>query len=639
MKPTWEKPKTSRIYLHTPHSDKILMLQPDFKVTALNLDFVQRHTRQDACGVHLLTGKAEPDALDYRTTVWDAPTGGRPIYTVRNTDPENGCAVSMTALAEPDACIYVRVTVRNDTNAAVDGSVGLLPRSVKNNDHYLTGLWDTGYESYLPNWKQWLLQRADRMSAVTPDTARADSGTGTLKILSSDGFSSCRWISREEQPKRFSAQDYFACDYTLPAGKEIRLDFAFMPHVGQNQTKSFDDAYTEMCAYWDAIQARVTLLPKTDAPRILDLYRQNVTQCLQMIQTYTDKGQPTGPIARQGDVGRYIWIWEAAHLLIPLDRLGFSDYTTDVYKTFCSWLCMEGENAGTLTYRFVVWDNMESALIWGISEHLRYVNDPEQFTYFRPYLIAMLRHINMKRSSVTKSPYPGLYPMGKASDWGEIGQHWTFTDAVQVHGIESYVKACEQYGSSDLEYVRSSYEDYRSAVVNVMNRLYAGHENDASFMLPHIAGLSFEESYNHCYYTDGAPYLCMLGIMDPKSRMFEQMEAFYNENGLFDHGLCGRLTNATDFGVGAYGDCYYTGVAELIWLYPWMVRGEWGKADRTTAALLNYNVTTEYVVSERYCSFDPWYTPWQPNGSGSGRIVMYLLDYFDNRAKAFGEDK
>ena len=122
--------------------------------------------------------------------------------------------------------------------------------------------------------------------------------------------------------------------------------------------------------------------------------------------------------------------------------------------------------------------------------------------------------------------------------------------------------------------------------------------------------------------------------MDPCSRMFEQMEAFYRKNGLFEHNLAGRITNATDFGVYAYGDCYYTGIAEICWIYPWMKRGEWDKADPMTDAMLRYNVTTEYIVSERYCSIDPWYVPWQPNGSGSGRLCMFLLDYFDNKAKA-----
>ena len=37
MKPTWEKPKTTKVYLHAPGSNRILMLQPEGKINNLAL--------------------------------------------------------------------------------------------------------------------------------------------------------------------------------------------------------------------------------------------------------------------------------------------------------------------------------------------------------------------------------------------------------------------------------------------------------------------------------------------------------------------------------------------------------------------------------------------------------------------------
>ncbi|MBO5670539.1 MAG: hypothetical protein J6S41_03235, partial [Clostridia bacterium] len=254
---------------------------------------------------------------------------------------------------------------------------------------------------------------------------------------------------------------------------------------------------------------------------------------------------------------------------------------------------------------------------------------------FRPYMMALLDYIDRRRNSDPNGKYPGLYPAGQASDWGEIGYHWTFTDAFVLRSVKSYLQVCEKYGAEETARVRAIDEDYSARLGKLVSDLYRGHENDEAFILPHIAGLDFEDSWNHCFYTDGAPFLNLVGIaMDPCSRMFEQMEEFYRRNGLFEHDLAGRITNATDYGTYAYGDCYYTGISEICWIYPWMKRGEWDKADAMTDAMLRYNVTTEYIVSERYCSIDPWYVPWQPNGSGSGRLCMFLLDYFDNKAKA-----
>ena len=42
-------------------------------------------------------------------------------------------------------------------------------------------------------------------------------------------------------------------------------------------------------------------------------------------------------------------------------------------------------------------------------------------------------------------------------------------------------------------------------------------------------------------------------------------------------------------------------------------------------ACLKYALTDELYVGERYNDANPWYYPWSPNASGSGRITMMLL--------------
>ncbi|MBQ8576890.1 MAG: hypothetical protein IJ449_02830 [Clostridia bacterium] len=631
MKPTWEKPKTTKIYLHAPGANRILMIHPDAKITNLALKNEGRHTRQDACGVHLMAGKAEPQALDFHLTRFDTVRDGLPFYTILGDDPENGCKLSMSAFATDDKnpLTYVRVTVSNEENHPVEGSVGLLPREAHNGDQYLTGLLDTGYESYQPNLNQWLLQRIMRFNETSPLCAAAPNAS--MRILSADGFS-VRWITREEQPHRFRAQDYFACDYTLDAGRTITLDFVLCASPMEGDVKTYDVAKTYMTAFWQERLSHVKVMPKTDSPRIRDMYLQNITQCMQMVAQYDGMD---GIVVRQGDVGRFLWIWEAVHVLKCLALVGLPEYAPAAYDTYCSWMTMEGENRGKLNYRYVGWDNAEGALLLGLSEHLKIVEDFDLYLHYRPYMMALLEYIDRRRHSDPNSKYPGLYPAGQASDWGEIGFHWTFTDAYVLRSVRSYLQVCEKYHAEETETVRAIEADYTAAIDRIAADLYAGHENDESFILPHIAGVPFEDSYNHCFYTDGAPFLNLVGVvMDPNSRMFEQMENFYRENGLFEHDLAGRITNATDFGVGVYGDCYYTGIAEICWIYPWMARGEWDKAEKMFNAMMRYNVTEEYIVSERYCSIDPWYVPWQPNGSGSGRLCMFLLDYFEKKANA-----
>ena len=72
-------------------------------------------------------------------------------------------------------------------------------------------------------------------------------------------------------------------------------------------------------------------------------------------------------------------------------------------------------------------------------------------------------------------------------------------------------------------------------------------------------------------------------------------------------------------------------MGEVNWIEAWLARGEKEKAEKYVRGVLRYNVTPEFIVSERYCSADPWFTPWQPNASGSGRLCHLLLDYYGEK--------
>ena len=211
-----------------------------------------------------------------------------------------------------------------------------------------------------------------------------------------------------------------------------------------------------MTAFWQERLSHVRVMPKTDIPRIRDMFLQNITQCMQMVAQYDGM---EGQVVRQGDVGRFLWIWEAVHVLKCLALVGLTEYA-DIYNTYCSWMTMEGDKRGKLNYRYVGWDNAEGALLLGLSEHLKIVDDREQYLHYRPYMMALLDYIDARRNSDPDGKYPGIYPAGQASDWGEIGYHWTFTDAFVLRSIKSYVQVCEKYNAEETARVRAIDEDY-----------------------------------------------------------------------------------------------------------------------------------------------------------------------------------
>ena len=44
------------------------------------------------------------------------------------------------------------------------------------------------------------------------------------------------------------------------------------------------------------------------------------------------------------------------------------------------------------------------------------------------------------------------------------------------------------------------------------------------------------------------------------------------------------------------------------------------------ASTVRYSMTEEYYMVERYDSADPYFVPWSPNVSASGRLINMMLD-------------
>jgi hypothetical protein len=71
---------------------------------------------------------------------------------------------------------------------------------------------------------------------------------------------------------------------------------------------------------------------------------------------------------------------------------------------------------------------------------------------------------------------------------------------------------------------------------------------------------------------------------------------------------------------------WYTTSSEQHWYNCFKRIGRHDLAELVWNAVLKYSVTEEYYVGERYRDDNPWYFPWSPNASGSGRIILMMLD-------------
>lgn len=619
---TWQKPKTTKVYLQQPLSERIALLCPDFKILSLSLLDDGTHVGQPGVGMILLHGK-NMEAFDLDTTVFDRVTGGVPIYRMRN---RSACDISLEAFCdgERNPTIHFELTIKNDTDAPVEDAIGLMPRSGQ--EKYMLNQHQEGYSPYRPNYKNWFMLK--RTWHKTQENAAA-SDMGVLAL--SPDTKDVRWVANSESGHQFAACDYFRIDYKLLPGEALTVH-GTLRAKDTPDTRDYHLARADAVAFWETLQSRIRCRPDTPDTQICEVYSHLAAQCTQMLARYEGSDLIS---MRQGDVGRFVWPYEGAQVLIMLDRLGLSEHTGDAYRGYCErWFVREGEDRGMIGSH-AGWGNFTGSVIWGLSEHLKQVHSTEEFDYFLPYLLAMRDWIERKRHEARTVGYEGIFPVSRGSDWSDCAQFWTFTDSHNAMAYRSMYEMLEQYAHPEAGVTKEMYEDYRDTLLCIRDGLYRGHETDEAYIFPHELGVAFEDSENYSYYTDGAPYLLYTGFIEPGSRMHRQMENFFRSRGQFERGLTGRMTSCSSMWdeayFGGYGDVWYTMQSETYWLKAWLACGEREKAKETLDAMLQYGITEEYVVAERYCSINPWYSPWQPNGSGSARMIEMLLAFFGEK--------
>lgn len=620
----WESPKTTRIYLHPPLAERIVMLLPDFKIVNGQLNREGPHLNQKATGFILLSDKGE--VLDCKKTKFDPVEGGIPIYQIKTQEQE--CSVSMRAFCdgERNPHVFSKITIENPNVFEVTAHFCLLPRTGP--ERYMTNLVNEGYAPYEPGAKTWFMLKKNWNK--TEKCGVVSDGKAWLHVQADDGIR-LQWTDLHGKGKKYEPDQYFSIAVTLSPGECRSIQVVQRFHCLEENVPSFDEALPAAQSMWQHFEDEVHVVPNTALTKIQGVYHHLIAQCLQMLARYQGE---EGVTPRQGDTGRKIWPWEAIGFLIPLDRIGLFSYTTPAYQWILeNMMVKEGEDAGRIMNSFQAWGNMSGSVLLGISEHLLFEKKKESFDAFRTSLLQIFSWIEKERAKSIAPAYQGIFPPGKGSDWNDIAQHWCHTDALNALAETRFAKLLEYYQDPASEQVQNAADDYMGRLREIAAELYRGHENDTAFLFPGILGKAFEDQECLPYTITGGYLLFAYGVLPYDHPAFQQMEAFYEEKGMLEHRLTGLMTNPNPNWPGIYGDVYYTIVSEMYWIRLWLMRGEKEKANATLQALLRYGLTSEYVASERYCSSDAWYSPWQPNASGSGRLLEVLLDFYGEKRK------
>ena len=617
----WESPRTTRRYLNPPLAERMTVLWSDAKISLADVlhekDWHKREYKDeiaDACW--FLRG---PDArpFDFRTARNLISSDGVPSHGLEWT--EDGVTVRLETVCDyvRKPTVFGRFAVQNGGKAPVVREYAVRVRH--GNEAQLFG----GLKNGPPDFYCAYASHPESWDAVPCDWTLGD---GALQA-ESGGFMT---FSQLPAGARWDAA-LGAVRFTLSlaAGETFAIDFAF--GYGPRRDPAYDRTLAQANGRWRAELDRISRLPKSIRSnsarrRLVRHLTAQILQCLSL---------PVGRdyvLPRQGCLERGVWPWDCQEAMEALILIGdFNEYVEGVLAFFFD-LYATGErysgeeNRGRIGPFLFDWDCNTANVIGMLGRYCAATGNRTLWERYRVRALDGFRWVLAHRvkPESANGMIPGVFPPGRATDSNPSKRHrhvqpWEWTDVLNLDGIEHLLAAAEKFDDPAKGEVRAGYEDYLATVRKLMAEKLAANANGAEYRL---------QSY-----------------LDNNGRtMYKPNKTGYWLNWAVRHGLCSEQEVVRAWReclaggvVSDKGLCYifpvrdnrhywYTTSMEKHWHHLLRQAGQDELADKVLNGVLRYAMTQDLCVGERYCDNDPWYLPWSPNASGSGRIIQMLLE-------------
>lgn len=321
----------------------------------------------------------------------------------------------------------------------------------------------------------------------------------------------------------------------------------------------------------------------------------------------------------------FVWVWEAMCMLRPMLRLGHFapvrralDFVFSLQDAGCP---PEGEvttTAGAIGTTGPKWLNSTGSALVLAADYYLYSGDRKFLEEYTPKILRAMEwiwgEIRATRKLAKDGSRPlwyGLMPFGCATD-GDIGYIIAFTDAYTFWGCERAVALLERVRHPRAEPMRLELEQYRAD----LGRAIAAVTREDGYIERKILTGREPRLLSKFERICGAIHLAYVGALDARGARFGRHMA-YVEDKMMDGFFAGRMDR----------DVMYMGIAEPLWHHTYLRLGQWKKAFAALRCNLGFGMTQDaFQVQERFSLHDPAFTPWQPNGSGNGRILEMMLN-------------
>ena len=620
----WERPRTTRRYLHPPMADSMYTIWNDGKI----IRGENRHQHDWKIGYHKLVADIlwvmhGDKPFDFRTAENRLPANGIPFHGL--TWREGGLVTELDAFCETGprspAC-FIRLTVRNEGAAAVNEPYAVYFRRMQERSA-VKGAPDI-YSPYESQPEPFLHAPLFTYRMVATNVWASEAATVRAEGLP-DG---AEW-------------DALKCavsfNVVLLPGQSRSLEFVMGPNDSVARVGDRDESRSRAELFWRGELKKINRLPQKVAgdPEKLRLV-QNLT--VQMLQCFCHPIGSDLAIPRQGGLQRYVWPWDCRDMLTALGMIGdFGEYVEGALDLYFREYAMDDGRIGPFRNDWVC--NTGECL----HSLARYCLDTDNRTVWKRHRDAAMRGFEWMRRTRAESSkdgrsMPGLFPISWATDNPTPIQLWCFTDIENLNALTAFSEVARRFGDPRADEVSAERDDLLRTIAGVYSKFSRAAAGKGELRIPLTPDGDDETFLKSGYFNLNQGHVLQAGLANGFVTS-EDVIKVYNwclrSGKASPKGLCANHPPRTDLGSPHY---WYTTSSEIAWQDCFLRIGRKDLSDLVFDAVMKYSITAEYYVGERCRDDTPWYFPWSPNASGSGRIVQMLLLASRESANAKGEE-
>ena len=587
----WQCPRTTRRYLQGPFAERLLVFFREGKILYGDIhhlddwSFRYRHVRSHA--VWLVGANDEP--FDFQKAKLNYSEDGLPDHsqTWQDGDVEITLAACAPVVRKPSA--YMRLTVKNNGTTEVIRDFALFIRAAKE-DRLIFGAPDI-YKPYSPKIEDWLKLPADEWLAYGGIIRANDRFVEPLSDVD------VQWDAEKG-----------ACRFKLAVPPNGEKTFDFTIGKGVRECAGYDEAREQMRARWARELAQLAMPQRIieDAPMSCFVRHQAVQmlQCLAL----PDDGR-NFVIPRQGGLQRCVWPGEVWPYAYGLDVLGYHDYVERIIDFFFTKCQKPTGEAGPFRNH---WASDTASIIVIFTQHCLLANAEPCWKKYADAAYKAFRWICLQRDC------EGLFPPMRSTDEDPLAfRSWTYTDIRNWMAFDQLSQAASRFGDSRAAEFRSAADDYRRVLMSIIDNARAASQGSDELFIPiSHDGKADDELNKRNFFQLHVGLPLEAGFITDEDELLrirrnQIRRGIAHENGLYSH---------------KSGDIWYVGLVENQWYFAWRRAGRDDLARQVLAAFLRFTSTKEGYLCERYMTTNPWYLPWSPNASASGRLVAMLYD-------------